>query len=225
MAGKTLRDTTIYGFMVQMMFFAMASRLLLPLEEFYILLFCLLMIQVIMYRLDNPREKLLSARDYALKDFPPQFILGGLTALAVTSPLIIFGTPHSEGAAALVQDVVTQGVFVAFVETIYLVVVVETMWVGSFPLGMYVWPFVFGFMHPIVRENWMAGQFPLESITSFLYAAAFGFLFFILYYGGALWPKRRRLFGNMTTWSCHLVVNLVITVMAFMILGFQMRPV
>jgi len=222
MEKGALRNTAIFGPALQVMFFVAAGRTQMALEEFYLIFVLILIAQALIYWMDTG-EKVLSSREYRLGNLIYQAPAGVALGLLITSPFLVWGTPKL--SPSLPADVVTQALFVAFVETVFLVVTVRTLRIGHTKIGWIVWPFLFGFSHAPVRNNWMVGQFPMESIFAFLYAALFGVLFWLLMAGNELAPEKYRiLFGPVTSWAAHLTINMVILIFMLMVAGFSLLP-
>ncbi len=219
-----LKNTALFGPALQMMFVVAAGRLQMPLEEFYLFLILILGLQAILYYIDTG-EKVIDTREYEVRNLLPQGLTGAAFALLIGAPLIIWGRLMMPAPGTFGGELTTQGLFVSFVETVFLVVTVRTLKIGNLNVGWIAWPFLFAFMHPVVRDNWMRGEYPMESFTGFLFAALFGVLFWLLMEGARLAPRRYRiLFGPVTSWSCHFIINLIILLFSLTVLEFTLTP-
>lgn len=208
------------------MFLVMTTRNVeLTLEQFYSFMFFFLIIKVLLYRLDNPKEPVFRTEEYKLWTSVPQIVAGALLGLGVTAGLFFVGTYRP--LADPIGEFVTQAVFVAFVETLLMVVLVQTVWLRvpvevrvregrllarwlELPIGLILWPVVFGFLHPPVRLAWLAGEFTLESILAFLYGAGWGILFYAIFRLRDYAGRAAVFFGAVTVWAMHVAANLVI---------------
>lgn len=223
MARSSLRNVLVTGPVLQGMFFVTATRVDLPFEVFYLLFLAMIATQLVFLLVLDPQNPgLLRIRkgsdDWKAEALKPQVLVGVGFGIAVGSLFLAFGSWRGVTA----NDVVTQVLFVGFVETLFLIVTVETT-----PHGYYAFPPLFGFAHEPVREAWIAGQFTAESFVFFAYATAFGILFMVLY--AARDPRFLDLgtwnegFGAVTTWTTHVVVNLMIVAFLLEVLGFPLR--
>ena len=220
---KNLRNTLLWGSVLQLMFIVAAARLQMPLEMFYIVLVLLVGVNSLFYERDNPGELVIDTSHYSIVDIPPQASAGLLLAMPLVAPLVILGG-RAIGANIL-SDFITQAIFVGFAETAYMIVHVRTTWWGEFNLGVWTWPLLFAFMHPIVRDNWIQGFFPIESFYGFFYTAMFGILFYFLWEGRELFKRPYdRYFGAVTTCVTHVVVNLFIILFPLTLLGLEFFP-
>jgi hypothetical protein len=213
----------------------------LSLELFYSLMFFFLIIKVLLYRLDNPKDVVFRTGEYRFWGAPYQIVAGVFIGLATTGLLFVVGTYHP--IADPLGEFITQAVFVAFVETLLMVVLVQTFWLTlpvrvrgrwhglpmrfewrEVPAGIVLWPLVFGFLHPPVRLAWLAGDFTLESIAAFLYGAGWAILFYAIYrlrdHGGPV----GMFFGAVTVWTAHVVANLVILSFPAKVGPFEIFP-
>jgi len=239
MARRSSRSATLFGLAVQLMFVVMASRSGVSLEEFYAWLLVFSSLQAFYFWLPNLRDPTLKfpldVEAYSFSEAPRQILAGLAAGLLLTAPLLVVGRLRAPDLAELT----TQGLFVSFVETVYLVVNANTLFVSlsvrirgrrirveNLNVGRYVWPFLFAFMHPAVRLDWLAGNFSLESFAAFLYAFVFGVLFYLLYAARAAEGIGRAAgwFGAVTSWFAHFTINMVIVAFPYSIAGFDFFP-
>lgn len=217
---RSVRNTVIFGPVLQLMVVVAASRVQLPLEVFYILLLAMLGLQVYFFERDNPKERVVDTAQYTLGEAPRQVLAGALIGIVAGIPAIVWGTPRFD-AASFPADVLTQAIFVAFVETIYLLVVVNTLYVGDVRIGIVIWPPLFGLLH--VREEVLHGTVGTETVLRFVYAAVFGALFWLLYEGREILPKpTSKFFGAVTSWTAHLTVNLIVIAFLLQLWGLEL---
>jgi len=219
---KSLRNTILFGPLLQLMVVAAASMPPpIPAQWFYMIFLAVLGLHVYFYERDNPGERVLDTRQYSLLHAPAQAGAGALVGLGLTVPFILFGR-FSPGLASW-QDFALQALFVAFVETVYLVIFVETVKIGDFPLGTILWPFVFGFLH--VRSDILTGTISATTGLRFLWSFLFGILFWFLYAARKMdLGKWQRYFGAVTSQVCHLIVNLIILLFPLTLWGFDLFP-
>lgn len=218
---RDMRNTVLFGPIIQTMFLFAAARVVMTLEMFYVLLFLLVIAQLYFFERDNPGRKIIDTKMYSAGQLPQQVVMGALVGVAIGAPLIAFGRM----ADVHVDQWITQTFFVGFVETFLLVVFIETTYVGRFHAGPFLWPFFFASLHPAVRTVWMAGQFTWASLVAFAYAAAFGVLFYALYEARNRLRKRAsRWFGAVTSWTCHVAVNMIVITFLLEIMGTVMSP-
>jgi hypothetical protein len=243
---RRTREADLLGLAPLLMFLVMTTRQVdLSLEEFYVFMFLLLMVKVILYRLDNPKEAVFRIGEYRFSALPYQALMGIVVGLAATSLLFFLGTYRP--LADPVGEFVTQALFVAFVETLLMVVLVQTVhlrvpvrlraeakrtekrpnrfeWTEA-PIGIVAWPLAFGFLHPAVREAWLAGDFSLMSFGAFAYGVFWAILFFAFFWLRDHSGKASVFFGAVTVWVMHIVANLVIMTYKTEVAGFEFFPV
>jgi len=226
------------------MFLVMTTRQVdLSLEEFYVFMFLLLSVKVILYKLDNPGEVVFRIGEYRFASLPFQAVAGIFVALGATSLLILTGTYRP--IENPVGEFVTQALFVAFVETYMMVVLVTTVWARipvrlrhdrtagrpalfewrEIPAGLILWPLVFGFLHPAVRLEWLAGNFTLESLLGFSWGVVWALLFYALFRLRDGKGRYALFFGAVTAWVAHIVANLVILTYRTKVGAFEFFPV
>ena len=208
---RKIRNSTTFGLAVQLMFMVTATRLQLPQELFYIILIALLALQALFFERDNPGERVIDTQQYSFTEAPAQVFAAILITIPIVAPFVILG--RRAIPADFLNEAFTQGIFVTFSETVYMIVTVRTLWYQDRNVGLVLWPPIFAFLHPAVRDNWIRGLFPMESFLAFVYAAAFGVFFWILWEGRTrrIFAKRyRRYFGAVTTWTSHLMINLFV---------------
>jgi hypothetical protein len=227
--ARSVRNVLITGPVLQAMFFVTATRVDLPLEIFYLLFAAVIGLGLVLLLVLDPENpglrKMREASDaYRAEFLQHQLEMGLGFGLALGAAFPFFGAFRGFS----VDDVVTQVLFVGFVETLYLVYTVETM-----PYGHVVFPPLFGFAHEPVRAAWIHGQFTPESVAFFAYATAFGAVFMFLY--AARDPDfvrfgRRRdgtpwneYFGAGTSWTAHVVLNLLVLAFLLELLGLPLE--
>lgn len=226
MARREIRNAILFGQLPQLMFVIAATRIPMPLELFYILLFAILGFQVYFFERDNPSIRVIETRQYDFKQAPRQFSAGIAIGGLISLPAILWGSVTLR--SSVFSDFITQAIFVSFVETIYLIVFVETLWIRDRQgrdrqIGIWIWPLAFGFLH--IREELLTGSLTTLALFRFVYAAVFGALFWILYAGRDLLERRRgRWFGAVTSWTAHLVVNMVIIIFRLTLWGLELFP-
>ncbi len=205
------------------MFMVAASRLQLALELFYILLFALLAIQALFFWRDNPSERVIDTQQYSFTESPGQVFAALVITAPIVAPFVILGSRQLP--PDLFNEFLTQGIFVSFVETVYMIVTVRTLWYEDRNVGIVAWPLIFAFMHPIVRENWILLRFPLESFLGFAYTGVFGIFFWILWEGRERFPKRYgRYFGSVTSWTSHLMFNMFVISFPLVLFALDLFP-
>ncbi len=229
MSERGTRNSTLFGTAIMLMFFFTTTRLELPLELFYLFLAFILFFQAIFFWVESG-ELVIETRNWSIQELPPQLIAGIAIGTAIGAPLAFVGTPRAP--EDFLGELVTQTIFVTFVETIFMVVLVRTIRFRGFPLGLLVQPLLFGFMHSIVRNSWLAGEFTGQSIAFFAYATLFGFFFEGLYVArDHLSPRRKFLrwplpkyFGAVTVQLVHLILNLFLVVVRVRAGSFELFP-
>jgi len=189
--------------------------------EFYLWLFVLLAVQIFFYKLDNPREVVLDTESYDLDNVLPQAVMGLLIGLGLSSFIMLFGTYRGLPSPSYA---LFQVFFVANVETLWMICFVTMLGTGN--AAVYLWPVIFGIAHPVVRLNWFAGQFPLESFVGFAYAALMGAFFYLLWMGHRYVSETwKPFFGSVTPWATHAILNLIVTVFLFSLWGLTLVPI
>jgi uncharacterized membrane protein len=221
MARQT-RNANLLGLGAQLLFFVASSRLQLPLELFYMLLLVTVWIQTSIYERDNKPDIVFDTQQYGLFEAPAQIAMGLLVGVGVTLPFM-FLYKYASGTDIL-GALVTQGVFVSFVETLWMIAVVRTFWVQNVNVGPYIFPFYFSFIHGAVRNNWLVGNFSVDSILAFIYGAVFGILFYLLWAERERGTKYSKAFGAVTSMFTHLTVNIVIILFPPTILTLTLYP-
>jgi len=174
---RVLRNAVVFGPVVQLLIVYAASSQPIPPAWFYVIFLSLLFVPVYLYERDNPRERVIETSQYSLLYLPSQATTGLAVGLAISLPVVFLGTFTAGPGTA--SELVFQVLAVSFVETVYLIVVVKTMWIADFPLGAVAWPVLFGFLH--VRVQVLGGDFSLTTGFRFVYSAFFGVLFYVLY--------------------------------------------
>ena len=160
-------------------------------------------------------------RQYKVAQAKPQLIAGASVGVVLGLPSVIWGEPSI--GTSLLSDIVTQAIFVSFVETYYLIVFIETLSLGKLYVVL-LWVAVFGFLH--VRTDVLAGVGDLTTVLRFTYAATFGALFWLLYAGRTLFPKpRNKYFGGVTSWTAHFILNMIVIAFQLTLWGLVMFPV
>ena len=223
MAGRprSVRNVIVFGLMPQVLFIVASTRAPLPLEWFYAILFLILTAQVFYFERDNPGVRAVDTRQYKVAQAKPQLIAGASVGVVLGLPSVIWGEPSI--GTSLLSDIVTQAIFVSFVETYYLIVFIETLSLGKLYVVL-LWVAVFGFLH--VRTDVLAGVGDLTTVLRFTYAATFGALFWLLYAGRTLFPKpRNKYFGGVTSWTAHFILNMIVIAFQLTLWGLVMFPV
>lgn len=219
---KALRNTYLWGPVIQGMFLITVSQSGLSEAQTYLYLFLLLVAWIFFYKMDNPRETVLDTERYNLGDFLPQLAFGVLVAFTILSPLLLF--MHNYSRWPSLNDFLFQALMVGNVETLWMICMVRMLKVNN--MGYYLWPIIFGIAHPVVRLNWFAGKFPLESFAGFVYASLMGILFLFEFEGGKmLGAKWRRLFGPVTPWVTHVTINMIVMMFLIVILDLRLTPI
>lgn len=229
MSERGTRNSTLFGTAIMLMFFVTTTRLQLPVELFYLFLAFILLFQAVFFHLDTG-ELVIDTRNWSIEELPPQLVAGVAIGTAIGGPLVFLGTARPP--EDFLGELVTQTIFVTFVETIFMVVLVRTIRFRGFPLGLLVQPPLFGFMHAAVRVPWLTGQFTLESLAFFGYATLFGFFFEGLYVArDYLSPKSTflgwplpKFFGAVTVQLVHLVLNLILVLVRVQAGTFELFP-
>jgi len=201
----------------------------LSLEEYYSFMFFFVIIKALIFWMTNPGQPVLDVEQYRLGAFPYQAVTGIVIGLSATSLLFFIGTYTP--IADPVGEFLTQSVFVAFVETLLMVVLVRTFFMNlpvafhlgrdkrkgrvwfdwvEVPLGIVLWPILFAMLHAAVREPWLSGQFTLESLVAFAWGAGWAVLFYMLWYLREAGGWYSLAFGAVTVWVAHVTANLVI---------------
>lgn len=220
------RTAIILGPVTQFMFFIMAGRLRPELELFYLLLFVLVSIADLFHWMATG-EKVIDFEQFDLRTkghrVNPRLwkgVLGGIAFGAVPLALIALGG-RGRPVPDFWNEVVTQGLFVGFVETWYLISTVRTVLYGR-----WVWVLgAFPFAHEYVRDALVAADWG-GFATSYAYTAGFGYFFLWLYaMGSRKMHGREEWFGAINSWVAHIVVNLGILALEFLLLGFPVHPV
>jgi len=208
------------------MFMITATRIRIPLELFYTILVVLLAIQALFFERDNPGDRVIDTSQYSFTEAPRQVLAAVLVVLPFGSLFVVFSArPATVFGEGFLDQLITQAVFVSFVETVYMIVIVRTLWHENRNVGILAWPVIFAFMHPVVRENWILLRFPLESFLGFAYAAVFGILFWILWEGRERLPRRYRgYFGAVTSWTAHLLINLIVIAFPLTVFVLELFP-
>lgn len=233
---RKTRETTLLGLAPLLMFMVAASRKLvappgeIPLEIFYILMYLLLIAKAFTWWMDNPHYRVLSSEDYEFRNLQYQLAAGIAVGLAVTALILLFG--RFQLPADPVGELTTQGLYVGFVETVFMIVVVQTTFLHIptrrgwrlVNAGKWLWPPLFAFMHPPVRLEWIAGHFTLASFAAFGYGMFFALLFYLLWAGREGGGRLAPAFGAVTSWTAHVVINMVIVLFPLVIAGFEFYP-
>jgi hypothetical protein len=239
MSEKGTSNTTLFGTSIMLMFVVTASRSkeiseqftagLFPLELFYLFLFFILGFQALFYEKDTG-ILVIDTSQWSPDELAPQLAAGLVIGLGIGAPLALVG--HPRVPENFFSEFVTQAVYIVFVETLFLIVVLRTIRFRGLEVGFVLQPGLFAFLHEAVRHPWLSGQFTTESIAFFAYAGIFGALFQALYLAREYLPADKRIlgvparayFGAITVAVVHLIVNTVLLLVQVRAGQFEMVP-
>lgn len=165
---------------------------------------------------DIERFEVFPREHFKLNALPHQ-IFGGLIAIFVFFIIMMaFGHIASKGSAIqpvdFFQNFLLMVGIVGMVETVMLIVYVRVVW-----LGVFIFPFLFAFTHPMIAMNWTKGIFTPESILFFAYAVSHAFIFVGLFLArDYLKPKKNpeekqawKFFGGIMVAVYHGGINVI----------------
>ena len=199
-----------------------------PRELFYMILLFVVLFQALFYHMST-KELVIDTEQFEYDELAPQAVGGLVVGLLVAAPLAIVG--RTTVPAHLFSELVTQVLYVAFVETVFMIVALKTIWFRGHNVGVFAWPFLFATLHPYVRDPWLRGEFTPESLAGFAYAGIFGVLFESLYLareaqwrGTFLGYDKASFFGAVTVWVAHIAINAVLLVRVVSAGAFSLFP-
>ncbi len=194
---------------------------------------------------NNPHEPhLLNVEGFDFRRGVKQIAFGVTLMMVIAFLVILIARPglQPSTAAGKFQAFGDQVLVVAPVEEFLFRWILPTVWAGSSRhpnaavarrrnralavAAAVASQILFAVLHPIIRTNWFAGQFPLGSILFFAYAFSVGMFFLaVLRYGPRVSPSWLRPyigFGTLVGW--HGGINAIGIVWVLQALGMPFAP-
>lgn len=176
-----VRRTSILVFLMTFLFIYMTTTASITSHSsaYYFLLFVALLGVIGLHERNlpeiNAHTEILPREHFRISSLPMQVIGGFLLLLVYMIPVVLIGSIKALGPISLdgfFRTLFLQIVVIGMVEALLLIVYVRVVFKGIF-----VFPFIFAFLHPQVGPLWMQGIVTNESILFFFSAVLFGFVF------------------------------------------------
>lgn len=173
----------VYSLTFLFLFAATTSPLLADPSIYYLILALVILTVAFMHQMnlmsltENKDEQIeiIPWEHFRLSSLPMQVIGGFLFLLIYLIPVILVGTVRAIGPIPIdgfFRTLFLQIAIIGMVEALLLIIYVRVVFKGIF-----VFPFIFAFLHPQVGPMWVQGIVTNESILFFFSAVLFGFVF------------------------------------------------